>query len=257
MTLNSLTRSSLTVATAALALGLAGCGKKEDAAAAPTSSEAIAPIAAPAGQQWSQVVAQTADGGYLAGNPNAPIKLVEYGSLSCPHCAKLGAEADEPLMNKYIASGRVSWEFRSFAIHPQDIPLTVLAECAGKDTFFPLVAQIYKNFDAMNEVLNDKAALDRAQASSTLPPNKRFVALADALGYTDFFAKRGVPVDQANACLADANKAQKVADLATKYGNDGIDSTPTLFINGNKVELTGGAEPWSELEPALQRAGAR
>lgn len=257
MTPNSLTRSTLMIATAALALGLAACGKKDDATTSPSSDQAIAKIAAPAGKSWSETVVQTADGGYLAGNPNAPIKLLEYGSLSCPHCALLGAEADEPLMNDYIASGRVSWEFRSFAIHPQDVPLTVLAECGGKDTFFPLVAQVYKNFDSMNEVLNDKAALERAQASGNLPPNKRFVALANALGYVDFFAKRGLPVDQANACLADANKAQKVADLATKYGNEGIDSTPTLFINGGKVELSGGAEPWPQLEAALQRAGAR
>lgn len=258
MSLVSFRRPSLMLAVATLALGISGCGKKDDTSATvPASSAAIAPVAAPAGQQWSTTVATTADGGYVLGNPNAPIKLVEYGSLSCPHCAKLAEEGDDPLIHKYVESGRVSWEFRSFAIHPQDIPLTVLAECGGKDRFFPLMLQIYANFDAMNEVLNDKAAIAQAQAANSLPPKQRFVGIAKALGYTDFFAKRGLSVDQANSCLADTDRAQKVADLSNKYGNDGINSTPTLLINGATLELTAGEEPWNELEAALQRAGAR
>ncbi|WP_095012957.1 thioredoxin domain-containing protein [Tsuneonella mangrovi] len=259
MILTSLRRPALTLAAASLALAVAGCGKKDDTTAAttPSSASAIAPIAPPAGQQWSDTVAETAQGGYVIGNPNAPIKLVEYGSLSCPHCARLAQEGDDPLLHKYVDSGRVSWEFRSFAIHPQDIPLTVLAECGGKDRFFPLMLQIYANFDKMNEVLNDKAALDRAQAAGSLPPKQRFVAISQALGYTDFFAKRGLSVDQANSCLADTDRAQKVADNSNKYSSDGVNSTPTLLINGANLELTVGAEPWTELEAALQRAGAR
>lgn len=235
----------------AAALSLSACKKDGDAGAA--SGEPVAKVAAPAGTSWTETVSETEDGGYVVGNPNAPIKLIEYGSLSCPHCAKLEQDGGEKLMNDYVGSGRVSWEFRSFAIHPQDVPLTMLATCAGKDTFFPLIAQIYTNFDAMNEVYNDKAAIDRAQAASALPPAQRYIGLADALGYTDFFAKSGVSADQAHTCLADASRAEKIAKLAEKYGNDGISGTPTLLINGSKVD--GGT--WDVLEAALQKAGAR
>ena len=71
--------------------------------------------------------------------------------------------------------------------------------------------------------------------------------------WLDFFAKRGVSADQAHACLADASKAQKVASLAEKYGNDGINGTPTFVINGSTVD----GNTWDVLEAALQKAGAR
>lgn len=247
-------RTAAVSLTFAAALALGACGKGEGDAAAPTvSGEALPKVAAPAGTAWSDTITETADGGYLMGNPNAPIKLVEYASLSCPHCAKFSQLGADKLENDYVDSGRVSWELRSFAIHPQDIPLTLLAQCAGKDTFFPLTHQIFTNFDAMNAVFNDKAALERAQAASALPPQQRFGAISQALGYIDFFAQRGVSADQARACLADGAKAQRIASLSEQYGADGIDSTPTLLVNGTKVEPS----EWTAVEAALQKAGAR
>ena len=88
---------------------------------------------------------------------------------------------------------------------------------------------------------------------AALPPAQRYIGLSDALGYTDFFAKRGVSADQARTCLADASKADKIAKLAEKYGNDGISGTPTLLINGNKLD----GNTWDVVEAALQKAGAR
>ena len=67
------------------ALFLGSCKGEEEGAA--TSAEAVAPVAPPAGQQWFDVVATTPEGGWLVGNPDAPIKLIEYGSLTCPACA--------------------------------------------------------------------------------------------------------------------------------------------------------------------------
>ena len=78
------------------------------------------------------------------GNPNAPIKLVEYGSLSCPHCAKLANDGMKTLESQYVNSGRVSYEFRSYIIHGTiDVVLTMLARCADPSTFFPMVGQLY------------------------------------------------------------------------------------------------------------------
>jgi protein-disulfide isomerase len=228
-------------ALAPLALALAACG------------DAIAKIAPPAGKAWTDVVEETADGGMRMGNPEAPIKLVEYGSLSCPGCAKLAQEGFAPLVSNYVASGRVSFEFRSFAIHPQDVPLTVLVRCSSKEAFFPLVEQIYANFDAMNAPYQDEATMQAAQAAMALAPEKRWTAFADAVGYSQFFAQRGVALDQAKACLADLPKAKAVADFAQKYGAEGINGTPTLKINGSKLDDS----TWKALEVALQNAGAR
>ncbi|WP_295639963.1 thioredoxin domain-containing protein [Novosphingobium sp.] len=237
------------------ALALAGCNKSGDTGAGagpvPTSAAALPKVTAAAGKAWSDVVEVTPDGGYRMGNPDAPIKLVEYGSLSCPHCAHLAEEGFNPLVNDYVGSGRVSYEYRSFAIHAVDVPLTMLAQCADKGAFFALVDQLYANQPAL---------LDRAQkgeaaanAAAKLPDNQRFIAISDAMGFTDFFAQRGVPKPQAEKCLAENKTATEIATRAQTWGNKGVDSTPTLFINNRKIE----GATWAEVKTALQNAGAR
>lgn len=235
------------------ALVLAGCNKADSgsSAAAPANGEPVAAVAPPAGKAWADVLAASPEGGVVMGNPKAPIKLVEYGSLSCPHCAKLAQDGAAALTEKYVNTGKVSWEFRSFAIHPQDVPLTVLARCGGNETFFPLVEQVYANFDALSESTQKGAAKLGNMAS--VPPAERFTTMADALGFTDFFAARGISRDQAKACLTNAAAAEKVAAESDAASKAGIDSTPTLLINGGKVS----GNTWAELEPALQKAGAR
>ncbi len=251
--MNRATTSRLVLAALALplALGLAACDKGGGDQKAGLTGEPVKAVAPPAGKAWTEVVVRTPEGGYLMGNPNAPIKLVEYGSLSCPHCAKLAQEGFQKLMSNYVSTGKVSFEFRSFAIHPQDVPLTVLASCGSTEAFIPLVEQAYANFDAL--ATSTQAGAQKAEAAMALPENQRFVTFADATGYTDFFAARGISKDQAHACLADFSRASAVARQSEQYGKEGIDSTPTLLINGNKLD----GNTWAELEPALQRAGAR
>ena len=247
-------RLAIAAIVAPLMLGLAACKKDDGATPAPTAESSPLPkVAAPAGKAWTDVIDSTADGGTVMGNPNAPIKLVEYGSLSCPHCARLAQEGFAKLTGDYVSSGRVSFEYRSFAIHPIDVPMTMLVNCAPKESFFPLVEQIYGNFDTLLGGAETQEALANADKAMSLPENQRFIAVAAAQGLTPFFAARGISVDQSNTCLSNFAKANEVAAHSKKYGEAGIDSTPTLFINGGKVE----GNTWPEIEAALQRAGAR
>jgi len=246
-------RLALTAFAASAALALGACGSKDDAApgAAPTGGP-LAAVAAPAGQMWSDVLSATDGGGMRMGNPNAPLKLLEYGSLSCPHCAKLANDGMKTLIDKYVNSGKVSYEYRSFPIHGIiDVPLTVMVRCADPAAFFPLVEQIYTDQPALMARAEQGNA--QAQAASQLPPNQRFAALADAFGLTDWFAARGLSKDQAHSCLADTAAAEKVAKEGQKWSDDGVNQTPTLVLNGQTLELA----EWKELEPALQNAGAR
>jgi protein-disulfide isomerase len=258
----SLTRirfAGLILASAALPLALSACHKADSDAGASTSTTTgsltgapAAVVPPPAGKAWSDVVSATTAGGMVMGNPAAPVKLVEYGSLSCPHCAHFAESGFKPLVDKYVDSGKVSYEYRSFAIHGMlDVPLTVLVRCASPQAFFGLVEQLYTNQPAL--MTRAEQAEKQVQAASALPPEKRFVALSDAMGFTDFFSARGVPVDQAHACLANTTNAERVAKDAQSFSDQGIDSTPTLMINGIKTDATS----WDELEPMLQKAGAR
>lgn len=251
-------RLFLAAALAPLALGLAACKKEGTAAGSENTplaeSTPLAKIAAPAGKAWSDTVEITPEGGYRMGNPNAPIKLIEYGSLSCPHCARLAQEGFPKLMNEYVASGRVSLEFRSFAIHAEDYPLTILTQCGPKETFFPLAEQVYTNFESFFGAMYTDAVQAQVAKAKVLPENQRFVELARVEGMTAFFAQRGLSADQANSCLADPAKAQAISKHAEDYGKVGIESTPTLIVNGSKLPE---GSSWADLEAALQRAGAR
>ena len=137
-------RTKLALALTAL-FALAGCGSgdKTENSAAP-----VAAVTAPAGKAWVDMVTKTKDGGYLQGNPNAPIKLVEYGSRNCPYCGLFGRTAPEPLRKNYISTGKVSWEFRDFLIHgAPDLAAALLNQCVPDETFFPMLDRFFENQD--------------------------------------------------------------------------------------------------------------
>src|SRR3712207_3904235 len=66
------------------------------------------------------------------GNPDAPVKLVEYGSLSCPHCAEFEEQGAPELRDTYIKSGQVSWEFRTYLLFGLDAGISALLHCQGE-----------------------------------------------------------------------------------------------------------------------------
>lgn len=246
-------RSFALALTAPLALALAACGSDAtDPAAA--SAAPVAAVPAPAGTAWRDTVTETPQEGYLVGNPNAPIKLVEFGSLTCPTCAAFAVEGMEPLLSKYVDSGRVSFELRNFAVHgPVDIVLARMVRCGAKEAVVPLSDQVWHNVQSLTGPLQaNQAALEQAMS---LPMDQRFVAMAQLGGFYDFFASRGISADQAKACLADVPSLEKLAAATDRYAKeDGVNGTPTFTLNGKKLD---GVNGWAALEPVLQRAGAR
>jgi hypothetical protein len=174
-----------------LALAAAACGDKTaDGAAA--SGEPVAKVAPPAGKAWTEVVTKTEEGGYRMGNPDAPIKVVEYGALSCSHCAEFAKEASEPLHNEYVASGRVSYELRYFMLNAFDVPATLLATCGATEAVIPLSEQFWAWQPTMFSNLQSVGDA-RLQQAAALPPGQRMQAISQLAGMTDFFAARGMP----------------------------------------------------------------
>ena len=241
-------RTLLAALAAPLALAVAACGSEEEA---PIQGEPIAPIAAPAGQSWVETAAETPEGGFVIGNPNAPLKLVEYASHTCSHCAAFSQEGAAKL-DAYVEKGTVSYEIRNQIHDPIDLTIALLARCGTPASFHPLANQAWQNFDSlMTTVQANGAALEQAQAA---PQAQRFQAIAQAAGLLEFFAARGISRDQAMTCLADVPKATKIADASTQQSEElDVQGTPTFFLNGKKVEGT----RWPDIEPALQAAGAR
>ncbi len=233
-------------------LMLAACGDEAATDGTVARGEPIPAIAPPAGQQWSDVVTITPEGGYMVGNPDAPIKLVEYASHTCSHCATFAKTGKPVIKDKYIPTGTVAFEQREVFLNPFDAVIATLAQCGAKEQFQPLSDQVWQNLESVLAGLQGNP--QAVEAAGALPLNQRFVAIAEATGLLEFFAARGLSADQARTCLADSAKIESmVKTVEANNEKDKITGTPTFFLNGQRLEGTA----WEVVEPQLQRAGAR
>ena len=240
---------------APLALALAACGNSEatdTAEGGVPEGEPITAIAAPEGTNWVDTASKTAEGGFVLGNPDAPLKLVEYASHTCGHCAQFSQNAAIPLQENYISKGIVSYEIRPLLRDPLDVTIDVLAQCGAPESYHALSDQAWGALEQFGQALQANQA--GYEAAMNAPPEQRFVVLSQAAGLTDFFAARGLSADQARQCLSDSTKIQQIADQSQQSATDmEVTGTPTFFLNGQRLEQN----TWAGLEPILQRAGAR
>ena len=233
----------------AIALLLSGCGDGGNNVSSAAGNEAapLTQIPAPNNGDWTEVASRTEQGGFLLGNPNAPVKLVEYASLTCPACRAFSEEGTDELRNTYIRSGQVSWEFRNFVLNAQDAAVSILSRCLAPSAFFRSVEQLYEQQPEWTASI-DEAESQRIQA---LPETQQLSAIARAMDMDTFFARRGMPETQFSQCLADQQAATGLAEMNQRaVEQDGVQGTPTFLINGAKVD----ASRWSELEPLLRGA---
>ena len=242
---------ALSASTLALALALTGCGEGETDTAAATGNN-VAPletIAAPQGGDWTEQVTQTPAGGYLVGNPDAPVKLVEYASLTCPACAAFSSAASEELMNEYVKSGQVSWEFRNFVLNPIDLGVSMLVRCQSPGAFFRSIEQLYATQPQWMEGFSQISPAEQ-QRLQGLPAQQQVGALIKAGGADTFFRQRGMPESRVDSCLADEQGLQRLVDLTeTGTSRDGVTGTPTFMLNGTQLE---GVHGWADLEPEIR-----
>lgn len=243
------------LALAALA-ALAGCGGGTGAGGNATEAAPVAGAQPPAGKQWSEVIEKTAEG-YRMGNPNAPIKLVEYGSRTCPTCGAFGREGMKPLEDNYVSTGKVSYEFREFLVHgPPDLAASLLGTCVAPDAFFVMLEQMYQNqlayLQKQEEAIDDKPFLASMEGK---PPAAVATGWAEKMGLIDFVKQRGVPEAKARACLSDTKAIDALAKITGDAGNSGkVNGTPTFMLGDQPIE---GVLSWAQLEPVLKNAGAR
>jgi len=232
---------------------LTACNSKQQNAAdnAPLN---LTPVAPPKGGDWTQTVSATQGGGMLMGNPDAKVKLIEIGSLSCPHCKAFDDEGVPSLIDKYVKSGNVSWEFRPYIIHgPIDMAANLIVRCNGVQSFFPLVEAMYKDQSVWMAKV-EAVPQDKLAQIQTLPTNQVFVAMASALGFQDWAAARGLPAAKSNQCLSDQKmidrEVQLVSDVSSQYPD--FAGTPAFIIDGKMLPKE--VATWEALEPKLREA---
>ncbi|MEO6225624.1 MAG: thioredoxin domain-containing protein [Sphingomicrobium sp.] len=231
-------------------IALAGCNKNagNQVASEPVKFEHVTP---PPGGDWTQVVNAT-PAGYLMGNPNAKVKLVEIGALTCPHCREFDETGGPALVDKYVKSGNLSWEFRPYLLHGLDLPAVLIAECNGAETFFPMVRALYKDQPTWVGKIQavPPAQLEQVQ---NLPPNQQFVELAKLTGLQEWAAARGVSQAKSTQCLTNESSVDKLVQQAGDVTNQYPDfqGTPSFIINGALLKDTAS---WDKLQPQLDEA---
>jgi len=237
-------RRAILLAAAALAASTA-------AAAAPVRHAAPAHrAAAPAARDWSRAVVATPEGGFRMGSPAARVKVIEYGSLACPHCRHFELTGYQPLVQNYVRRGRVSYEFRNLIINAPDISVSLLARCAGPAAFFPMAASVYATQPQWMERVSNYAKA-QGEALSKLTDAQRLTRLAIAGGFPQIAARYGVAPARARQCLADPAGLKRLLGMAEAANNLGVNHTPTFFVNGKLTD----AATWEELEPLIKQAG--
>lgn len=245
----------LLAATALIAAS--ACSKKAGDApgsGSTATADASAPtikVTKPASGDWTEAVAPTGAGGYVMGNPDAKVKLIEYGSLTCPHCAEFDEKGVPALLANYVKDGKVSWEFRNFVRDPFDLSASLVARCNGEKSVFGMTRALYA---AQPEWVAKLQAVPPAQleALSKLPPAQQFPAYAKLAGFAQFAAMRGIPAAKTEACLVDTKQVDRLvqmnSDAVSQYN---IPGTPTFLLNGSVVPDTA---TWALLEPKLKAA---
>ena len=174
---------------------------------------------------------KAAPGDMNLGKPQARVHVVEYLSLSCPHCAAFHEEVFPAFKAKYIDTGRVYFTIRELLTAPAQVAAAgfLLARCNGGTRYFPIVDQVFKS-------------QSRWQQGNIKPI---FVEIAKANGMTEA---------QFEACLTD-EKASVALESRLEYatGTDKVTGTPTFFVNG--VVMPNDHVPTlAELDAAIAKA---
>ena len=145
------------------------------------------------------------------GKADAPVTIVEYMSMTCPHCARFHEETFEGIKAKYVDTGKVRFVLREFPLDARAMAAIMLARCAPEGQYFPMVSALFKSQGTWAVAPDGRAAL---------------LQMSKLAGFTQ---------ESFEACLTN----QKLLDDVTKVREQGskefgVDSTPTFFINGQR-----------------------
>ncbi|MEZ5905701.1 MAG: DsbA family protein [Geminicoccaceae bacterium] len=180
---------------------------------------AMAGLALPApSAQATELVEQ------VLGDPAAPVEIIEYASLTCPHCAAFQADTLPELKKRYIDTGKAKLVMRDFPLDQSALFASALAHCAGPDRYFTFIDALFSS---------------QTRWARAADPKEALVQLAQ-LG--------GMSREQAEACLADEALMDAILQVRLDGQNEyGINSTPSFVVNGKKLTGNHGIENFAEV----------
>ena len=183
-------RAAIGATLAVAALVLAACGNKGPGAAA--------------------------EGDMSLGDPNAKVKMIEYGSLSCPHCANWNRDVWPEFKAKYVDTGKIHYTFRPFKLGPNDsytVAGDLLGRCAGKDKYFGVIdALFHSQMEALGQGGDPRAVLFSVGAQA------------------------GLNEDAVRKCISDDKALVALDKRLSEPKSKEVKYTPTFFLGSQKFE---------------------
>ncbi|MBK1669948.1 hypothetical protein CKO28_18090 [Rhodovibrio sodomensis] len=174
-------------------------------------------------------VTQVGENEHVLGDPDAPITIIEYSSLTCPHCASFHNNTLPKLKEQWIETGKAKLVYRHYPLDRLALAGALVANCFEGDRFFAVMDMMFARQRQWTRSDNPGQALQRI-ASQAGMDSKTF-----------------------NQCISDQQEAKKILDRQQVGRNQAnVQSTPTFLIDGEKIE---GAKPYAAFEEALQAAG--
>jgi len=180
----------------------------------------------PGGLAWAQAAAPAE---HVLGSPDAPVTIIEYASLTCPHCAAFHAETLPTLKKEWIEPGKAKLIFKHFPLDRLALRAATVANCMPNDkAFFAFMDLLFSQQRQWATASDPDAAL------------RRLAAMA------------GLPDDRYAACASNEEQQQAILKGMQEAGeNLGVNSTPTFFVNGRKIN---GAAPYEKFNEVLTEA---
>ena len=150
----------------------------------------------------------------VVGSANAPNTIVEYASMTCPHCAQFQTEVFPQVKAKYIDTGKARYILREFPLDNLAAAAFMLARCSGNDRYYPMVDALFSTQESW--------AVPGVDAKDKLLQIAR---------------QAGMSKDEFDKCLTDKELFSKIVQVR-QIANDKfqVDSTPTFFINGKRLK---------------------
>ena len=220
------------VAVAALAFTLAACSDEKETAKAPETGQATTESAATTEAGVSPMttastaatlpeaegdvdMAEVLKPGALPemaiGPEDAPVTIVEYMSMTCPHCAAFHNRTFDPIKEKYIDSGKVRFIIREFPFDPRAAAAFMLARCAPEGQYFPMVSMLMKQQDTWAAAQDGRDAL---------------LQMSKLAGFTQ---------ESFETCLTNQKLLDDVNAVRERGAKEfGVAATPTFLINGKR-----------------------
>jgi len=163
-------------------------------------------------------------GDMALGDEKAPVTIIEYASMTCPHCAHFHEATYPELKKKYIDTGKVRFIFREFPLDQLAAAAFMLARCGGKERYFPMVETLFQ----------------QQRTWAVQRPLQPLMAISKQAGLSE---------SEFNECLKNQQVLDGIEEVrqraATKLN---VQSTPTFFINGKQLR---GAATLDEFEKEM------